>query len=118
MFDRRNVRFQSPAQRGSRWRGSVKTLGRLFLLGVQRWQRQKAIAQFQRLDDWQLEDIGISRNDIPRIVDGLFSSKDHATVQSSANRGQRGYPSASEGDLTANLNDSREKEREEVHGLS
>lgn len=48
--------------------------GRHILLGLRRWQRQKAIAQLRQLDDRQLADIGISRNDIPLVVDGMISS--------------------------------------------
>jgi len=82
MSDDRIVQYASSAQRGPSARGPFKNLGRLLRLGFQRWQRQRAIAQLQRLSDWQLEDIGISRNDIPRVVDGLFSSKRHGWFRS------------------------------------
>jgi uncharacterized protein YjiS (DUF1127 family) len=48
------------------------TVAQLFLRAVQRWQRRRAIIEIQLLDDRQLRDIGIARNDIPRVVDGLF----------------------------------------------
>jgi uncharacterized protein YjiS (DUF1127 family) len=35
------------------------------------WSRRKAIAELQRLDDRLLADIGISRGQIPQVVDGL-----------------------------------------------
>ena len=37
-----------------------------------RWYRRKAIAELSRLNDHLLRDIGISRNDIPRVVAGLL----------------------------------------------
>lgn len=48
------------------------TVAQLFLRAVQRWQRNRAVNELSRLDDRQLKDIGISRNDIPRVVEGLF----------------------------------------------
>lgn len=50
-------------------------LGKLLLRGFNRWQRQKAMDQLQAMDDRELWDIGLSRNDIPRAVDGLFCRK-------------------------------------------
>ena len=41
--------------------------------GIRRWQRRRAITELSRLDDMQLEDIGLSRNDIPHAVDRIFS---------------------------------------------
>ncbi|MBX3532476.1 MAG: DUF1127 domain-containing protein [Rhizobiaceae bacterium] len=48
------------------------TVAQLVLRAVRRWQRSRAINELSLLDDRQLEDIGVSRNDIPRVVDGLF----------------------------------------------
>ena len=39
---------------------------------LQRRQRRRAAAALHNLDDRLLEDIGITRNDIPRIVERLF----------------------------------------------
>ena len=50
------------------------TVAQLFLRAIQRWQRNRAINELSLLDDRQLDDIGISRNDIPRVVEGLFSA--------------------------------------------
>ncbi|MDG4892616.1 DUF1127 domain-containing protein [Mesorhizobium sp. WSM4976] len=47
----------------------------MLLRGLGRWQRRKAMDQLQALDDRQLRDIGLSRNDIPRAVEGLFRDK-------------------------------------------
>lgn len=55
------------------WRTPRITVAQLFLRAVQRWQRARAINELSRLDDRQLDDIGITRNDIPRVVEGLFS---------------------------------------------
>lgn len=49
------------------------TVAQLFLRAVRRWQRNRAFNELSRLDDRQLEDIGIPRNDIPRVIEGLFS---------------------------------------------
>ncbi|MGQ2905792.1 MAG: DUF1127 domain-containing protein [Neoaquamicrobium sediminum] len=48
---------------------------RMIVRGFGRWQRQKAMDQLQALDDRELWDIGISRNDIQRAVEGLFRDK-------------------------------------------
>lgn len=48
---------------------------RLFVRGLHRWQRQRAVDQLQAMDDGELWDIGLTRNDIPRAVEGLFSKK-------------------------------------------
>ena len=61
------------------------TVAQLFLRSVRRWQTNRAIAELSRLDDRQLEDVGISRNDIPKVVAGLLRpeetpSSDHAPV--------------------------------------
>lgn len=50
-------------------------LGRLIVRGFKRWQRQKAMDQLHALDDRELWDLGLSRNDIPRAVEGLFQEK-------------------------------------------
>ena len=52
------------------------TVAQLFLRAVRRWQRNRAFNELSRLDNRQLEDIGISRNDIPRVVEGLFSPEE------------------------------------------
>ena len=48
------------------------TVAQLFLRAVRRWQTNRAIAELSRLDDRQLEDVGISRNDIPMVVAGIL----------------------------------------------
>ncbi|MEO5322909.1 DUF1127 domain-containing protein [Mesorhizobium sp. CC13] len=47
----------------------------MIVRGFGRWQRQRAMDQLQALDDRELWDIGLSRNDIPRAVEGLFRDK-------------------------------------------
>lgn len=44
------------------------TIAQLFLRAVHRWQQRRTIAALSRLDDRHLDDIGIARNDIPRIA--------------------------------------------------
>lgn len=38
---------------------------------VRNWQRRRMIAALRAMDDNLLDDIGISRNDIPRVVNGF-----------------------------------------------
>ena len=54
------------------WHTPRVTVSQLFLRAVRRWQSNRAMDELSRLDDRQLGDIGISRNDIPRVVAGLF----------------------------------------------
>ena len=72
-----------PASRlkaGFRW-----TVAGLVSRAVRRWHRRKAAAVLHRLDDSQLEDIGISRNDIPRVVASLVTSDVERSLESSRN---------------------------------
>ncbi|MBP0438006.1 DUF1127 domain-containing protein [Tianweitania sediminis] len=48
---------------------------------MERWHRGQAAAALHRLDDRQLEDIGISRNDIPHVVAGLVPSNIETSSQ-------------------------------------
>lgn len=48
------------------------TFAQLFLRAARRWQRNRAYNALSQLSDRQLEDIGISRDDIPRLVKGMF----------------------------------------------
>lgn len=52
------------------------TVAQLFLRAVRRWQRSRAINELSRLDNRQLADIGITRNDIPRVVEGLIGPEE------------------------------------------
>jgi uncharacterized protein YjiS (DUF1127 family) len=61
------VRRQASAPRQPR-----VTVAQLFLRAVQRWQRNRAIAALQRLDDRYLEDIGVARSEIPDLAEKLF----------------------------------------------
>lgn len=56
----------------------LRSLARIIQDSLKEWQRQKAIAELRRLDDRMLNDIGICRNDIPQIVDGLFAEPSKA----------------------------------------
>lgn len=44
---------------------------RWVVAGLLRWRRRRMAQTLNALDDWTLRDIGISRADIPRIVDGF-----------------------------------------------
>jgi uncharacterized protein YjiS (DUF1127 family) len=65
----------------SRRTGFRATLWALISRATHRWQRGQAAAALHRLDDRQLEDIGISRNDIPRVVAGLVPSNIETSTQ-------------------------------------
>ncbi len=65
---------QELIQSQPRWNGRAhfNPLAQFVMRGFKRWQRRKAIADLERLSDRVLRDIGISRNDIPRVVDGML----------------------------------------------
>ncbi|MEY9195995.1 DUF1127 domain-containing protein [Sinorhizobium americanum] len=60
------------ARRDPTLRSLGVTVAGFFLRALQRRQRRRAAAALHNLDDRLLEDIGITRNDIPRIVERLF----------------------------------------------
>ncbi|MDW9973043.1 DUF1127 domain-containing protein [Sinorhizobium meliloti] len=62
----------SPVRHKAARRSRRMTVAGILRRAVQRWQRSRAVAALQQLDDRLLEDIGVTRNDIPRIVEGLF----------------------------------------------
>lgn len=61
--------------------GFRATVAGLVSRAVERWHRNQAAAALHRLDDRQLEDIGISRNDIPHVVAGLVPSNIETSTQ-------------------------------------
>lgn len=61
--------------------GIGATVAGLVSRAVERWHRNQAAAALHRLDDRQLEDIGISRNDIPRVVAGLVAPNIETSTQ-------------------------------------
>jgi uncharacterized protein YjiS (DUF1127 family) len=61
-----------PPTDGQRSRGKRRGMLRLWLRNVVRnWQRRRMIAALRAMDDNLLHSIGISRNEIPRVVDGF-----------------------------------------------
>lgn len=62
----------STQQRVRRSKSTLTSCVRFLMRGFRQLKRQKAISELKRLDDHLLRDIGITRNDIPRVVDGLF----------------------------------------------
>lgn len=62
----------SPIRQDPTLRTRTSVVARLLQRAIRNWQRNRAAAALQNLDDRLLEDIGIIRNDIPRIVEGLF----------------------------------------------
>lgn len=59
----------------------------VFARGIQRWQRNRARVALERLDDRQLADIGIARNDIPWTVEELFRERSVRTPSPSFRTG-------------------------------
>jgi uncharacterized protein YjiS (DUF1127 family) len=49
---------------------------RLVKRALRRWRRSRAINELRQLDQRMLEDIGISYNDIPLVVDRLFDQEE------------------------------------------
>ncbi|MBS3652342.1 DUF1127 domain-containing protein [Pseudaminobacter sp. 19-2017] len=75
MTDHPILRPSTPARRDAKRSNPLTTLAQFLARAFQRWQQRKAIAHLEALDDRQLEDIGISRNDISRHVEDLFRRK-------------------------------------------
>jgi uncharacterized protein YjiS (DUF1127 family) len=73
------VRRQVPAFRQPR-----ATVAQIFLRAVQRWQRNRAMAGLEGLDDRTLEDIGIARNEIPQLAESFFRPSEHGRWSSVA----------------------------------
>lgn len=51
--------------------GLAAAIARRAKVAARRWQKHRTIRALERLDDWMLEDIGITRGEIPRVVDDL-----------------------------------------------
>ncbi|WP_442920270.1 DUF1127 domain-containing protein [Mesorhizobium sp. WSM4935] len=60
------------------------TVAQLILRAVQRWQRNRAMAALEGLDDRTLEDIGIARNEIPQLAESFFRPSEHGRWSSVA----------------------------------
>lgn len=60
----------------------VEFIVRTVVQPVRRWhKRKKAIDELHRLDERMLADIGIARNEITRVVDGMISRDAGAYAQ-------------------------------------
>lgn len=89
MSDHSIVQPSDPKRGDGARQGPRVTVLQLFFRAMQRWQRRRATANLQGLTDGQLADIGLSRNDIPRVVEGLIWPKGEATpVPAQAPSGQ------------------------------
>jgi uncharacterized protein YjiS (DUF1127 family) len=50
------------------------------LARFRRWHHRRATVQaLHKLSDWQLRDIGLTRGEIPAIVDAAFEAKEQAS---------------------------------------
>jgi len=45
----------------------------LIRVTVTRWQKRRTARALDRLSDWMLQDIGVTRDEIPRLVDEIFA---------------------------------------------
>lgn len=52
----------------------TSALGRYLAAAFFRWQRSRTIAALESLEDWMLDDIGITRARIPQVADDTLSS--------------------------------------------
>lgn len=73
--------------RPSRW----PVVSSFFAQVSHRWQRGAAIRALEMLDDRLLEDIGIARNEIPRIAGGLSCVPSDSTVSGAGTRRTPGF---------------------------
>lgn len=89
MTDHLKIQTQSRFQLRYRVGARLELLRRQISLLSQRWQRGRAIAELERLDDRLLADIGISRGQIPQVVEGLCRPQSRMT---------RSQPSVSQGE--------------------
>ena len=48
------------------------SMKRLIRVTVTRWQKRRTVRALDRLNDWMLRDIGVTRGEIPRVVDEIF----------------------------------------------
>lgn len=91
MSDHSIVQPSDPKRGGGVRQGPRVTVLQLVFRAMQHWQRRRATANLQGLTDGQLADIGLSRNDIPRVVEGLIWPK--GEVAPAATRALSGQPS-------------------------
>ena len=61
-------RYHLPELQGQSSTGIFSTWGRS---AMRNWKRRRMIAELNRLDDWILQDIGIIRDQIPRLVESF-----------------------------------------------
>jgi uncharacterized protein YjiS (DUF1127 family) len=71
MSDHLKIQTRSRFPLRYRTAGKPGLLRSQIILLSRRWLRRRATAELERLDDRLLADIGISRGQIPQVVDGL-----------------------------------------------
>lgn len=52
---------------------ALASAGRFFKAAAARWQKHRTIRALDQLSDYMLHDIGVTRGEIPRLVDEIFS---------------------------------------------
>lgn len=66
-------------------------LSRRASTALRRWQKRRTIRALERLSDWALNDIGLSRGEIPRFVDDLVADDPRpASLAQTAGRSKHG----------------------------
>ena len=53
--------------------GRFQPIHRRLKASMRRWERRKTLRALERLSDWVLRDIGVSRADIPRLAEDLIA---------------------------------------------
>lgn len=71
MSDHLNTQMHNPASRRNRANEKSGLFRRWILKTIRSWKRRRMITALEQLDDRTLADIGVRRNDIPRVVDGF-----------------------------------------------
>lgn len=67
---------------GSGSAGGLLAWARGGLLALRRHQqRRRAISELVRMSDWRLADLGIPRDQIPEVVDGLIAREGPAVIR-------------------------------------
>ncbi len=57
----------------------TRSSGQQALDSIKRWRRRnRAIRELRAMDRWRLADLGLSRDQIPALVDAMLAKRDHS----------------------------------------
>ena len=97
-------------------------LRRYLASAFQSWQRHRTIAALESLDDWMLDDIGITRAEIPliaaEVVDNSLPSQTAFEQETRAQGNVYRGPTGDRGDPVRNSTAVRGRNKEAQHGTS